>query len=74
MQINLGNLKVNTVDKGFVSIGPSVQNAVRARQHQNQGFGDVRGDGVLQQIEGLVVDDRDIIDFVVKKIVVERAR
>lgn len=68
MQINLGQFKISTVDKGFVSIGPSIQNVIRGRQDQNQGFGELVGDKNETEISELRVHDNDVIDFPIKRI------
>ncbi|ARU62092.1 hypothetical protein CBW65_14590 [Tumebacillus avium] len=68
MQINVTELKVTTIDKGFLSIGPSVQNVVRGRQHSNQGIGQIKGDLNYTEAERTGIDDRDVIDFPIRKI------
>ena len=61
MQINLGNLKVNTVDRSFVNIGPSVKIRLRASSKMNQGQGEIVGDhNVLQGTH--LINDRDDVD------------
>ncbi|MGB8954676.1 MAG: hypothetical protein WCC10_04840 [Tumebacillaceae bacterium] len=67
MQINLGNLKVNTVDRSIVNIGPSVKTGIRSRARINQGQGEVIGDDNVLTEQFHLVDDRDIIDHPYKK-------
>ncbi|PWK08480.1 hypothetical protein [Tumebacillus permanentifrigoris] len=61
MQIQLGNLKVNTVDRSFVNIGPSVKVRLRASARINQGQGEIVGDHNVSQGMHLV-NDRDVVD------------
>lgn len=61
MQINLSQFKVNTVDRSFVNIGPSVKIRLRASSSMNQGMGEVVGDGNVSS--GLhVINDSDVVD------------
>ncbi|WP_132946066.1 hypothetical protein [Tumebacillus sp. BK434] len=68
MQINVMNVRVTTFDKAFMTIGPSIQNVVRGRQNQNQGFGEVEGDFNTTETTRFEVDDRDGIDFPVHRV------
>ena len=67
MQINLGNLKVNTVDRSFVNVGPSVKSGLRSKARINQGQGEVVGDHNIQSSLGHSVDDRDLLDVAYRK-------
>ncbi|MBL0388277.1 hypothetical protein JJB07_16835 [Tumebacillus sp. ITR2] len=72
MQINLNFLKVSTFDKSFMSIGPSIQNVVRAKANQNYGLGEILGDD--NEIFGAKYEviDNDVYDFPIKKVTISK--
>ncbi|MFD2171034.1 hypothetical protein [Tumebacillus lipolyticus] len=66
VEIHVGNVKVNTVDRSFVNIGPSIKTGLRAKSRMNQGMGEVMGN-TNQVFYQSKVDDRDQVDFVQQK-------
>ena len=66
IQINLANLKISTVDKAVVNIGPTLNVITRARQRQNQGNGEINGDYNMVDLHSFV-EDGDVIDVPFKK-------
>lgn len=74
MQINVGAMSIKTIDKGYVSIGPSLQTNIKGRQHANYGSGQVIGDFNNQDIEVLAINDADLLDMPIKKIALNIAK
>ncbi|KEO83888.1 hypothetical protein [Tumebacillus flagellatus] len=72
MQINVNFIKSMTFDKSFITIGPTIQTVVRARENQNYGLGEVVGD--RNEVFGAkyAVSDDDVFDFLTKKIVIHK--
>lgn len=66
VQINLANLKIATVDKAVVNIGPTMNVITRSSQRQNQGNGEINGDFNMVDLHSFV-EDSDVIDLPFKK-------
>lgn len=60
--INVFALKVNTVDKGYVNVGPLFLQDWNGYSKQNYGSGENNGDADMQVAYATMVQDSDLID------------
>jgi hypothetical protein len=72
MQINLKFMKVDNVDRGHINFGPSIQTVIRSKARLNYGYGQVLGDDNEILHTTSEIDDRDVLDFPYKKIVIHK--
>ncbi|MGZ4032432.1 MAG: hypothetical protein ACXVDJ_08360 [Tumebacillaceae bacterium] len=72
VNINIINVKVNTIDKGFTNIGPNMTNVVRCRARFNFGYGEVMGYKNHVQVNSSSIQDNDLIDNAFKKIIIQQ--
>lgn len=72
VNINIINVKVNALDKAFANIGPSMKNVLRCRSRYNFGYGEVMGYKNHVQVDRTSIEDNDLLDHTIKKIIIQR--
>ena len=65
--INVFAFKVNTVDKGYVNIGPLLVTDWNGLSKQNFGTGEANGDGNMQFAGTTMIQDSDLVDVPISK-------
>ena len=65
--INVFAFKVNTVDKGYINIGPLFVTDWNGLSKQNFGTGEANGDGNFQGSGVNMIQDSDAVDVPINK-------